>query len=145
VMARIIRGKNPRKPWTVRYQLDGRQRERSFATSREANEFRIKFEYDSRQQIFIDPKLASEPFKDAAERWITQHAGTSRTAQIYRSALAKHVGPALGSRSLAQVSQDRDAVQALTSKLGASLARASYALIGAVVNGMFRLRPMMPR
>jgi hypothetical protein len=35
-MSVIIKGKNPRKPHAVRYWIDGRQRERSFATAREA-------------------------------------------------------------------------------------------------------------
>ena len=39
VVSTIIAGKNTRKPYTVRYWLDGKQRERSFATSREAKAF----------------------------------------------------------------------------------------------------------
>lgn len=127
-MATIIRGKNPRKPWTVRYRLDGRQRERSFATSRLANDFKVKIEHDSREQIFVDPALAREPFTDAAERWISRLKGAASTRAIYRQILAKHVSPALGSRTLAQVSRDRDAVTALIDSLAASQARQAYNL-----------------
>jgi hypothetical protein len=38
-VSKIIRGKNPRKQWTVRYQADGHTRERSFATRWEAEKF----------------------------------------------------------------------------------------------------------
>ena len=61
-MSVIIRGKNPRKPHTVRYWVDGRQRERSFATAREAQDFKIKTDHDTRAQIFIDDKLGREDF-----------------------------------------------------------------------------------
>jgi hypothetical protein len=33
-MSVIVRGKNPNKPYTVRFWVDGRQRERSFRTAR---------------------------------------------------------------------------------------------------------------
>ena len=35
-MSVIVKGKNPNKPHTVRFWVDGRQRERSFATAKEA-------------------------------------------------------------------------------------------------------------
>jgi hypothetical protein len=59
-MSVIIKGKNPRKPHTVRYWVDGRQRERSFATAREAQDFKIKTDHDTRAQIFVDDKLGRE-------------------------------------------------------------------------------------
>ena len=133
-MARIIRGKNPRKPWTVRYRHDGRQRERSFGTSKEASDFKVKYEHDSREQIFVDPALAREPFTDAAERWISRLKGAASTKVIYRQILTKHVSPALGNRTLAQVARDRDAVAALIDVLGAAQARQAYNLIRGVVS-----------
>src|ERR1035441_8518659 len=59
-MSVIIKGKNPRKPHTVRYWADGRQRERSFATAREATDFKIKTDHDTRAQIFVNDKLGRE-------------------------------------------------------------------------------------
>src|ERR1039457_5430555 len=56
-MSVIIKGKNPRKPHTVRYWVDGRQCERSFATAREAQDFKIKTDHDTRAQI-LDRKSA---------------------------------------------------------------------------------------
>jgi len=110
-MATIIRGKNPLKPHTVRYQDQGRQRERSFATAKEARDFRIKFEHDSRESIFVDPRAGSIPFTEAVSAWIDRHPGADGTKKGYRSILAAHITPAFAGRNLAQVAQDREAVQ----------------------------------
>jgi integrase len=102
-----------RKRWTVRYTVDGKQREQSFATKREADDFKAKFEHDSRQQLFIDPKLGNGRFGDAAERWLSRHQGTAKTKELYWSVLGKHLLPVLGDRTLRQVANDRDGVQEL--------------------------------
>lgn len=39
-MSRLIEGKNAVRRYTVRYRLDGRQREKSFATQQQAEDFR---------------------------------------------------------------------------------------------------------
>jgi hypothetical protein len=40
-MAVIVKGENPRKPWTVKWRdADRKQRERSFLTRREAQDFK---------------------------------------------------------------------------------------------------------
>jgi hypothetical protein len=54
-MAVVVRGKNPGQPYTVRYFHENRQRERSFRSKREADEFNAKFEHDSREHSFTDP------------------------------------------------------------------------------------------
>ncbi len=59
-MSVIIKGKNPKKPYTVRDWVDGRQREKSFATSKEAKDFKIKTDHDVRAQIFVDDKLGRQ-------------------------------------------------------------------------------------
>ena len=56
-MATVIRkreragttGSGSAKPWTVRYQDEGKQRERSFQTKREADDFKAHFEHSSRE------------------------------------------------------------------------------------------------
>ena len=83
-MSVIIKGKNPRKPHTVRYWVDGRQRERSFATAREAQDFKIKTDHDTRAQIFIDDKLSREDFGTAVDAWIDRHAVGDSTKDGYR-------------------------------------------------------------
>jgi hypothetical protein len=64
----IIRGKNTRKPHTVRYWADGRQRERSFATAAEARDFKIKTDHDVRASLFVDDRAGREPFTGPGRR-----------------------------------------------------------------------------
>jgi hypothetical protein len=78
-VATIVKGKNARKPWTVRYWHEGRQRERSFVTKGEADDFIAKFEHDRRAQIFTDPALGNISFREYAERWFRQHTGSRNT------------------------------------------------------------------
>jgi hypothetical protein len=40
LMSTIVKGKNARKPHTVRYWVAGKQREKSFAIRRDADEYR---------------------------------------------------------------------------------------------------------
>lgn len=112
-MASIIKGKNPRKPYTVRYQHDGKQREKSFTTKRQAEDFRVKFEHDSRLQVFVDPRNGSTPFTEYAQRWADSLDRSPATRRQYASALNAHIVPALAGRTLASVAADRDAADAL--------------------------------
>jgi integrase len=139
-MATIVKGKNPRKPYTVRYRHDGRQRERSFRTRREADDFKARFEHESREQSYVDPRLGSERFGDAASRWLERHHGSPRTRELYGSVLRTHIYPAIGDRTLATVAKDRDGVQTLllvtmpVSKAGPSLVQTAYRIITAIVS-----------
>jgi integrase len=107
-MATIVKGKNPRKPHTVRYWINGRQRERSFERQVDARDFRTKVEYDARTQTFVDPKLASVHFADYAEGVVNGLAVSSGTKGAYLGLLRSWVGPWAGDRTLLQVSQDRE-------------------------------------
>ena len=61
-MSVIVRGKNPNKPYTVRFWVDGRQRERSFRTRKEADDFKIKTDHDVRAQIWTTgPAVGGSP------------------------------------------------------------------------------------
>jgi integrase len=108
-MATIVKGKNANKPYTVRYWHEGRQRERSFTTRREAQDFIAKFEHDRREHTFIDPRASAETFGDAARRMIADHANAN-TREVYAGAL-KHLDGFLG-RPLRAVANDRDGVKA---------------------------------
>lgn len=122
-MSVIVKGKNPRKPHTVRFWVDGRQRERSFATAREARDFQIKTDHDTRAKIFVDDRAGREKFADAASAWIDRSANSAGTKNTYRSVLSAHVLPAIGSRSLANLANDREAVAQL---LTVTMAHLSY-------------------
>jgi integrase len=139
-MATIVKGKNPGKPYTVRYFHDGRQHEKSFVTRKEAKDWLVKFEHDAREQTFIDPKVAGERFGRVAQRWLARHPGSPRTLVAYESVLRLHILPALGSKSLAAVAQDREGVEGFLREtlpakgLGASMIRTCYMVIAAIVN-----------
>lgn len=129
-----------RKPYMIRYWVDGKQRERSFTTRKEALDFKAKVEHDTRANIFVDPKLSNKPFADAAERWVSRLTGAATTKQNYRRTLRLHINPAIGGRPLRSVATDRDAVQTLllvtlpAKGLGASVVKTAYLIIRAVVN-----------
>ena len=115
-MSVIIKGKNPRKPHTVRYWADGRQRERSFATAREAQDFKIKTDHDTRAQIFVDDKLGQEDFGTAVDIWIDRHAVTDSTKDGYRMTARTWIKTTFASFTIAQVAGDRDRVADLLAK-----------------------------
>jgi hypothetical protein len=108
-MATLVKGKNPRKPYTVRYWHEQRQRERSFTTRREASDFIAKFEHDRREHVFIDPRADRETFGEAARRMIADQANAN-TREAYSGAL-KHLQAFTG-RPLRAVANDRDGVKA---------------------------------
>jgi integrase len=135
-MAVIVRNKNPRKPYTVRYQHQGRQRERSFTTQREARDFMAEFERQSRLNLFVDPHNGSIQFVEYAERWIDGLDLAPNTIKGYRLTLAKHIAPALAGRSLAQVSQDREAAEAIIAGMRDQGLSATYrSKVVAVIGG----------
>lgn len=139
-MATIIVNKNARKKYTVRYYHGGRQREKSFVTKREAQDFKAKFEHDSRAQTFVDPRLASEKFSAVAERWLARHPGAPNTIRAYTAALRLHVLPVFGDRALNAVAQDREGFETflrvtLPAKgLKSNSIRVSYLVLTGVVN-----------
>lgn len=135
-MATIVKGKNAKKPYTVRYWVDGRQRELSFVTSREARDWKAKVEHDTRAQIFVDPAASNIKFRDVAERWVAHLTGAPRSKEIYRSLLSNHINPAMGDRSLLAVATDRDGLTDFLASMpvGPSMVSTAYVLIRAVVN-----------
>ena len=124
----------------IRYVHEGRQREASFATKREAMDFKAKFEHDSRAQIFVDPKVAGERFATVAKRWLARHPGSPKTLVNYEGALRLHVLPVFGSKPLAAVANDREGVEAFLREtlpakgLSASMVRTCHTVITGVVN-----------
>lgn len=143
-MAKLIRGKNPNKPYTVRYYYDGRQREKSFRTYREATDFQARFEYESREQTFVDPRVGGQKFKDAAEAWLARHPG--RSYRTYERALRLHVNPVFGGRSLSSVARDREGVANFLlidlpgkGNQGPSQQRTCYTVLGGVINEAVRM------
>jgi integrase len=143
-MATILKGKNRLKPYTVRYQHEGRQREKSFRTAAEARDFKVKFEHDSRERIFVDPKLSSEKFSVVAARWFERHQGAPNTHRAYGTALRLHVLPVFGDKALSAVAMDREGFESflrvtLPGKgLASNTIRVCYLVLTAIVNDALR-------
>jgi integrase len=142
----LPKSSNPRarKPYTLRYWDTNGQHERSFTTVKERKDFAVKFEHDSRESIFIDPKLGSVTFGEYARRWVDQHQGAPGTKLMYSGLLRNHVGPELGNRTLRQVATGREDVKELLTEtlpakgLGAGRVKLAYVLINAVVDEAVR-------
>lgn len=138
-MSTIIPGKNPNLPFTLRYYHDGRQREKSFRTKREAKDFQAKFEHDSRENIFVDPRESAVKFRDASAQWVSRLTGAESSKRVYRNALG-HLNDEIGNRSLRHVAADRFGLEELLKTtlpgkgLGASMIRTCYIVVRAVVN-----------
>ena len=127
-----------RKPFTLRYWDDRGQHERSFVTAAERKDFAVKFEHDSRESLFVDPKLGHVPFTEAARAYIARMSATPGSKANLTSVLNAHVAPWAGTRTLAQVSQDREGVQTLLlvtmpPRVGAARVGAARTLITSVV------------
>jgi hypothetical protein len=102
------RGRNSRKPHTVRYWTDdGKQHEASYATDREA--------IDARDRMLANrtQPYSRLTFGEAFELWLAQHPVKESSRQHYlRIYRARLQGP-LGERKLAQVARDPDTVESL--------------------------------
>lgn len=112
-MSVIVKGKNAVKPHTVRYWADGRQRERSFETLGEAKAFRTDTDHAARYGGALDTRKGRESFGTAAETYLARLPCSPRSRTTYASTYRAHVAPVLGSRTLAAVANDRDAVASL--------------------------------
>lgn len=108
----LPKSSNPqaRKPFTLRYWDDRGQHERSFTTAAERKDYAVKFEHDSRESMFVDPREGKADFVAAVQAWVARHPGAGSTKANYRSVVSQHIGPAFAGRSLAQVANDRDGV-----------------------------------
>jgi integrase len=126
---------------TVRYYdpETGRQREKTLPSRQEAKQFKAQIELDIARGTFVDPKLGSQKFKDAASSWLARHPGTPKTHQVYESALRLHVLPAYGNRTLTSVANDREGVELWVRGMQAagqssSTIRTCYLVLTAVIN-----------
>jgi integrase len=104
---------NTRKSWVVRYQANGKQRERGFATRALARDFQVKTDHDLREQTYADPRDGRGLFGEAAEAYLARLAIVDRTRATYREVWSRHLAPALAHRTLSQVAADRDGVARL--------------------------------
>lgn len=123
-MAVIIKGKNPNKPYTVRYWTeDGRQREKSFTRSLDARDFKTSIEHAVKAGTYTDPKLGSVRFADYAQTVLDGMAVTTGTRKIYADIYRAWLAPWAGDRTLRQIADDREGA---TKLLNVTMAGLSY-------------------
>jgi hypothetical protein len=72
---KIIKGKNPKKPYTVRYRDSfGKQREKSFGLRKEADEFIADETREKRYGRDVNLVAPKQSFNDAVRRYIDSAA-----------------------------------------------------------------------
>ena len=112
--ARVLTKKTPRTGtsctargpcWML--DVDGRQREKSFKTKAEAEDYKITVLHQGKSGSFVDPKLGTAKFADYARGIVDAKACASNTTDLYGGILDTWIIPWAGSRSLQQVSKDR--------------------------------------
>jgi integrase len=136
--------------WTLRYWADGRQRERSFkdetrngrtvygSGKKLAQDAQLKLTVDKRagDKTFADyTKAGKANFGQAAEAFIARLQVNDRSRQSYLGTYNKHVKPVFGSRSLAQVADDRDGVLDLLTVTMAGLSVSPRRIARMIIEG----------
>lgn len=110
-MSTIVRKpQNKVKPWVVRYQVKGKQREKGFSTKQEARAFQTDNDHAIRYGTYVDPKLGNNNFGDAVEAYIRRRPIKPRSLESYWGVWRKHIKPVFGDWTLADVADDRDGV-----------------------------------
>lgn len=137
-MARIIKGKNANRPWTVRYWAEDRQREKSFRYRREADTFAATIEVARREGTFVDPRRGSVTFRSYAADWLAGRARIGESTRLaYGYTLANHVCPRLGDLRLSAIRrEDVKAVLAEMRSRGLSASTIEKAFV--VTNAVLR-------
>jgi integrase len=136
--------------WTLRYWADGKQRERSFKDEvrhgrtiygsgrKLARDAQLKLTVDKRagDKTFADYTTAGRAnFGQAAEAYIARLQVNDRSRGSYLSTYHKHVKPAFGGRTLAQVAGDRDGVLDLLTVTMAGLSVSPRRIARMIIEG----------
>ncbi len=107
-MATITKGENPRRRYTVKWRdADRKQRERSFARLKEANDFRTKIESSLRDNTYVDPRHSKVTLGAEITQWISMHPGAAGTKKNYTSVLNQHIMPEIGSVPLGRLTREQ--------------------------------------
>ena len=134
-MSTIVRKpQNTRKPWVVRWQdASGKQRERGFATKRDATTFRTETDRDLLHGDYVDPDVSKEDFCTAVDTYIGYLAVSTRSRENYRSSYRANIQPAFTGRTLGSMRNAKeDVADLLVNKMAgksATLRRQVRALI----------------
>lgn len=84
---------------------DGRQRARNFDRKLEAERFLSTVEADLIRGAYVDPAAGKVTLLGYTETWLDAQVWRTSTRQTAESHIRNHIGPALGSRPLAQITR----------------------------------------
>ena len=101
IMATIVKGRNSGKPWTVRYWVAGKQRERSFATRAEAEAFKA--------EPTESASVGGETLRQYTARWLEQTARLKNfhTLRAHESVFRLYLFPTIGDVPLGQITREQ--------------------------------------
>jgi integrase len=117
--------------WTVRYNVNGVQRDQSFKDEldahrrivrgsglRKAQDFQLELTRGKRAQgrTYVDPKAGNAPFGEAAETYIGNQPVAERTRELLRGVWRNHVKPVFGNKTLAQAALMRTELETLLAR-----------------------------
>uniref|UniRef100_A0AAU2VAX5 Site-specific integrase n=1 Tax=Streptomyces sp. NBC_00003 TaxID=2903608 RepID=A0AAU2VAX5_9ACTN len=128
-------------PWTVRYRepggRSGRQREKSFDTQKEANNFKAQVEHDVRAHTYIDPDQGKVTVSAFWGEYQDRRHVKVTTAYRNEKSFERHVKPAIGRKPLANVvGADLERIAATMTAGGLSIA--TFWAVANPIKGMFR-------
>ena len=84
---------------------DGKERSRSFRTRRDAERYEREQRAAFDRGNWIDPRLASQPFEQYADRWLAERTDLRpRTRELCGSLLRRHLLPGFGELHLGKIS-----------------------------------------
>lgn len=115
-MANIIKGKNPVKPYTVRYREQRpphKQREKSFRTRKEADRFLSDLTRAASYGEDLNLTAAKASFTDAVEHWLSAVAVNERTRETYASNYHSNILDVYASLSVRDAASDRQTAEKL--------------------------------
>lgn len=117
-MAKIIKGKNSRKPYTVRYWVDGRQKEKSFTKLGSPKEQGTAKHFAAtceQETIPSSQRLAHATLSQVLDELLQSYTGRTReTKSRYGQTLIKHYG---ADRSIRRCAEERDAHELFNVKM----------------------------
>ena len=102
----VYKPRNTHRPYAVRWRIDGRQHERSFATQVEAEKYKLELDYRRSSGSYIDPRKTEQLFKDAVEDWLASAPRTVATIRNYRSVLKRYILPEFGDQTITRVAHN---------------------------------------
>ena len=111
---------------------DGRQRSKSFARKSDAQKHLSTVQAELLRGTYVDPRAGQVTLAEYPEDWMAQQEWRQSTRTLAESHLRNHIGPLLGSRSLAAIT--RTDVQGFVH----SLSRGENPLAPKTIDGVYR-------